>query len=222
MIYALMLILLKMFSDGNGTFSAKDAKVVALTTCISCLIGFLFSLLFHVLVREPGQCLFVRKRPKTFVAGQSGTEPVFSTSLGPLVETNGQTETAPYLTGNFKQLQVADLPRLEAASERSEEAGGDRVGELKPRSTYKKHSTIKKKGSRLSLKRMTVPVRRMFSVDTRKQFNCKDWLKCSTFWKVALIYMMSRLYFNLSQAYTTLYLTYTLKLDKVSFASYAT
>lgn len=209
-----MLILLKIFADGGGTFSAKDAKVVAMTTVISCVVGIMLSILFHILVKEPGQCLFRRKKRGIIRPGAAGTGPVFTTSLGQTPHKDGQTETADYLTGNFKQLQVTDLPKLEA---NEEENGGDNVGELKPRGTYKKHSTIKKKGSRLSLKRMAVPVRRMFSVDTRRQFNCKDWLKCSTFWKVAVIYMMSRLYFNLSQAYTTLYLTYTLKLDKVLF-----
>ena len=209
-----MLILLKMFADGSGTFSAKDAKVVAMTTVISCVVGTLLSILFHVLVKEPGQCLFRRK--KRGITRAAGTGPTFTTSLGQAPNKEGQTETADYLTGHFKQLQVTDLPKLEAGQTKNEdENAGDSVSDLKPRGTYKKHSTIKKKGSRLSLKRMAVPVRRMFSVDTRRQFNCKDWLKCSTFWKVAVIYMMSRLYFNLSQAYTTLYLTYTLKLDKV-------
>ena len=39
-----------------------------------------------------------------------------------------------------------------------------------------------------------------------------------TFYKVGLIYMMARLFYNTTQAYTTLYLTYTLKMNKSSIA----
>lgn len=42
-----------------------------------------------------------------------------------------------------------------------------------------------------------------------------DWLKSISFWKICFIYMMSRLYVNITQVYTPLYLQETLHLAKV-------
>lgn len=42
-----------------------------------------------------------------------------------------------------------------------------------------------------------------------------DWLSSLNFWKICLIYMMSRLYVNVTQVYTPLYLQETLRLAKV-------
>lgn len=43
-----------------------------------------------------------------------------------------------------------------------------------------------------------------------------DWLCSINFWKICFIYMMSRLYVNVTQVYTPLYLQETLRLAKVS------
>ena len=52
------------------------------------------------------------------------------------------------------------------------------------------------------------------SRNTRKWFN---WFGSISFWKICVIYMMSRLYVNVTQVYTPLYLQETLQLAKVSF-----
>ena len=49
----------------------------------------------------------------------------------------------------------------------------------------------------------------------RNQRIWSDWLKSTNFWKICLIYMMSRLYVNVTQVYTPLYLQETLRLAKV-------
>lgn len=42
-----------------------------------------------------------------------------------------------------------------------------------------------------------------------------DWLTSTSFWKICMIYMLSRLYVNVTQVYTPLYLQDTLGLAKV-------
>lgn len=51
----------------------------------------------------------------------------------------------------------------------------------------------------------------------KKQKIWSDWLKSINFWRMCLIYMMSRLFVNLTQVYTPLYLQESLKLAKVLF-----
>lgn len=43
-----------------------------------------------------------------------------------------------------------------------------------------------------------------------------DWFSSFNFWKICVIYMLSRLYVNVTQVYTPLYLQETLRLAKVS------
>ena len=49
----------------------------------------------------------------------------------------------------------------------------------------------------------------------RNQRIWSDWFKSLNFWKICVIYMLSRLYVNVTQVYTPLYLQDTLKLAKV-------
>ena len=49
----------------------------------------------------------------------------------------------------------------------------------------------------------------------KKQKIWSDWFKSINFWRMCLIYMMSRLFVNLTQVYTPLYLQESLKLAKV-------
>ena len=58
-----MLLLLRNSSEGNSAFSKKDAKIVAIVSGIACVVGAFISILFYILVKEPGQC-FWRKKPK--------------------------------------------------------------------------------------------------------------------------------------------------------------
>ena len=45
-----------------------------------------------------------------------------------------------------------------------------------------------------------------------------DWLTSSNFWRVCMIYMLARLFFNVTQVYTPLYLQETLQLAKRNIA----
>jgi hypothetical protein len=44
----------------------------------------------------------------------------------------------------------------------------------------------------------------------------KDWLKSFSFWKIAMMYTMAKMFVDLSQVYIPLYLQETLRMPKVS------
>lgn len=54
-----------------------------------------------------------------------------------------------------------------------------------------------------------------FNTERRNRKIWSDWLRSVNFWRMCLIYMMSRLFVNLTQVYTPLYLQESLKLAKV-------
>jgi len=274
-IYVLMLLMLRTTSQGESeAFGKKDAKIVAVVSGISCIVGLIISTLFYIMVKEPDQCLLNKNKNKrklelaNNILNGSKVEPQANKSVAtipshtrknfdeksmPLPETLnnklvGSTENSDYCYGVYKQTSVNDItpspsnqeipttpisaippalknslvekPKLmksisiDTTASIGELGDGNSTGNLYNK---KKVGELEKKKSKLSL-RSIVPIKRMFSVDARRQFNCKDWLKDGKFWKVGFIYMMARLYFNLTQAYTTLYLTYTLRLSKSSIA----
>ena len=77
-----------------------------------------------------------------------------------------------------------------------------------------KESIILEQGFKLPEMKQVKNVPIESSRNTRKWFN---WFGSISFWKICVIYMMSRLYVNVTQVYTPLYLQETLQLAKVSF-----
>ena len=70
-----------------------------------------------------------------------------------------------------------------------------------------------------SKKQPTAATERSHPVTVKGERNLRiwsDWLRSVSFWKICLIYVMSRLYVNVTQVYTPLYLQETLLLAKVS------
>jgi len=55
----------------------------------------------------------------------------------------------------------------------------------------------------------------LVAISTREK-NWRDWLKSFSFWKITIMYTMARMFVNLSQVYTPLYLQDTLRMPKVS------
>lgn len=66
---------------------------------------------------------------------------------------------------------LSERPKLMASV--SIDTTASDLADGKPHFYKKKFGEMEKKKSKLSLKNMAVPVKRMFSVDARRQFNCK-------------------------------------------------
>ncbi|KAI2807836.1 hypothetical protein BLOT_005776 [Blomia tropicalis] len=78
-----------------------------------------------------------------------------------------------------------------------------------------KESIILEQGFKLPEMKQVKNVPIESSRNTRKWFN---WFGSISFWKICVIYMMSRLYVNVTQVYTPLYLQETLQLAKRNIA----
>lgn len=68
---------------------------------------------------------------------------------------------------------LSERPKLMASV--SIDTTASDLADGKPHFYKKKVGEMEKRKSKLSLKNMAVPVKRMFSVDARRQFNCKGW-----------------------------------------------
>lgn len=104
----------------------------------------------------------------------------YSTAVKQYQQQNSQTQetipeedTTPEDTIQELPVIRADRPKL-MHSVSMTSTTSDIVGENTGKNLYKKKvGELEKRKSKLSLRSVVVPVRRMFSVDARKQFNCK-------------------------------------------------
>lgn len=247
-----MLLLLRTSDQDDSAFSKKDAVVVAIVSGISCIIGAIVSIIFYILVKEPGQCLLNKNKRKEERRLALANNILNNTPIAPTIYDRQQSQTQIQRQQQQQQQQTSvdniekGLKRLESTSnvtsplpetilnnivnstentdhvnesnkqisnnnnnennslskeEQKENQEGDTIQELpvirhdRPKlhhsvsinstasdlgdgvsgKIYKKKGIgeLEKKKSRISLRSMTMPVRRMFSVDARKQFNCK-------------------------------------------------
>lgn len=135
-----------------------------------CAIGIVFSVLFHIFVKEPEYVPKPRKvRPSVFT--------VETKKL--LQHSRGSTTTMTLLAQNQPDTDCSGRPSISNAPDSNHQ---DIEKVIKSRLPQKKWST---------------------------------WFKSFNFWKITIMYTMARMFVNLSQVYTPLYLQYTLEMPKV-------
>lgn len=218
---------------------------------IACVVGAVISIIFYVLVKEPGQCL-LNKHKRNLERQQSNNAKIINSStetkqpsqfnIDKGLELSGRsfrlpeklndrvvgsTENSDYVPGVFKQTSINDItpyyypnfyyysPALKTNQQENNQQStcsipstpvlqsnlvSNLVNNLNERpklmhsvsidttasdlvengkNLYKKKvGELEKKKSKLSLRNMAVPVKRMFSVDARRQFNCKGMFNC--------------------------------------------
>ncbi len=148
------------------------------------VIGVIFSILFHIFVREPSfeETLKLRQAlgDNDFDDKKSA---IFRERAGSCYSVNLSE------FGSNKNIGKTDNTLLESR------LYPNRVSLLEP--DIKVEDNIKTTGR------------------NRKQKIWSDWLKSINFWQMASIYMTARLFVNLTQVYTPLYLQESLKLPKV-------
>jgi len=147
------------------------------------VIGIIFSILFHIFVREPSyeETLQLRQALEDDQLEDQQTV-VYRERAGSCYSTNLSE------FGSNKNLGKTDKNLLENRLFKK------RVSLLEPEIKVEK----------------TKPLKR-----NRKQKIWSDWFRSINFWQMCLIYMMSRLFVNLTQVYTPLYLQDSLRLAKV-------
>ena len=225
-----MLLLLRSTSDGESeAFGKKDAKIVAVVSGIACVVGLIITIIFYIMVKEPGQCLLNKNKRRLALANsilngdrttEQASKPTTQSIVLPETLNNkvvGSTENSDYTIGVYKQTSTNDITpyyypafhycpaatsssspvqqqtpetpavpitpikaippslveRPKLMSSISIDTTASDLAESNGKNLYrKKGEQLEKKKSKLSLRSMA-PIKRMFSVDARKQFNCK-------------------------------------------------
>ena len=144
------------------------------------VIGVIFSILFHLFVREPSHVKTMQYRESLgsdHFEGQRAA--IFRERAGSCYSVN--------VAGFGSNKNISKIDKIMITNRANE----NRVSLLEP------------------------DIKVEFSTERKNQKIWSDWLKSINFWRMCLIYMMSRLFVNLTQVYTPLYLQESLKLAKV-------
>ncbi|XP_054163893.1 major facilitator superfamily domain-containing protein 12-like [Oppia nitens] len=159
---------------GSSTLGKKDSDVFTLLAYIVCGIGVVFSILFHIFVKEVDNSCSSGS-PNSSLYGSSDD----------LVDNNTyrkRSDSDSSIKKDSKDIYKSD--------------------------SNKNDDIFKISGDNPELG----------TTACNRQYKWSDWLKNINFYKVAYIYMVSRLFVNLTQVYTPLFLQKTLYLPKDSIA----
>ncbi|CAG2168448.1 unnamed protein product [Oppiella nova] len=178
--------------DSSETISQDDLDVFTMVSYIVCVIGLVFSLLFHVFVAEPVVPKEERK-PRGF-----STASAFSVDTQRALFQPRASIIAPIYTPDSPE-DSDDTGSVDESTDVYHVTGKGRPGLMM--GPVKRD--LERQLSRKSTRSMRQPDTKFY-----------QWLLKFDFWKITIMYTMARMFFNLGQVYSPLYLQYSLQMPK--------
>lgn len=158
------------------------------------VIGIIFSILFHMFVREPSYDETIRRRLSLSEVNVDDKLSVYKTRALSGTSLNASEFGSKQNLGENKNTLLKDTSLLE-----------DKRKSLLDDEEHEHQFDDDEKCTKIQIPKVYKPKFKKWS----------DWLKSINFWKMCVIYMTVRLFVNLTQVYTPLYLQETLRLPKV-------